>query len=105
VPIYEYQCDAGHRFEKRQGFHDDPLRECAECGQPARRLLSPAGIIFKGSGWYITDSRKPASSSENGSSSSSSASSSADSSAKSESTTSETAKSESTASKKSETAA
>ncbi len=58
MPIYEYECQVGHRFERRQSFHDEPLRECVECGQPARRLLSPAGIIFKGSGWYITDSRK-----------------------------------------------
>ena len=74
MPIYEYECQVGHRFERRQSFHDEPLRECVECGQPARRLLSPAGIIFKGSGWYITDSRPAPSTSDNGSSSSTSAS-------------------------------
>ena len=57
MPIYEYECQQGHRFELRQGFHDDPAKACVECQQPVRRLLSPAGIIFKGSGWYITDSR------------------------------------------------
>ena len=64
MPIYEYECQQGHRFELRQGFHDDPAKECVECQQPVRRLLSPAGIIFKGSGWYITDSRSSSSRSE-----------------------------------------
>lgn len=68
VPTYEYQCEQGHRFEKRQGFNDEPLRECVECGQPARRLISVAPIIFKGSGWYITDSRSSSGSSSDSSS-------------------------------------
>jgi putative FmdB family regulatory protein len=67
VPIYEYECKGGHRFERRQGFHDDPLRVCVECDQPVRRLLSAPGIIFKGSGWYITDSRPAQSSGESSS--------------------------------------
>lgn len=113
MPIYEYECQAGHRFEQRQGFHDEPLRECVECDQPARRLLSPAGIIFKGSGWYITDSRPASSSSESGSSAGSAASSSAAGSdasstdAQKSATKSEApaAKSEAPASKKSDAAA
>ena len=59
MPIYEYLCEScGHRFDVRQSFSDDPLTECTECGAPVRRVLHPAGVIFKGSGWYINDSRK-----------------------------------------------
>lgn len=59
MPVYEYACQScGHQFERRQSFSDAPVRECPECGQAVRKLLSPAGIVFKGSGWYITDSRK-----------------------------------------------
>ena len=80
MPIYEYACDqCGHRFDIRQSWLDDPLTECPECTGRIRRVLHPAGVIFKGSGWYITDNRKSngASDSANGSSSSSSASESA----------------------------
>src|SRR4051812_23764310 len=57
MPIYEYLCEStGHRFEVRQSFSDDALTECTECGAPVRRVLHPAGVIFKGSGWYINDS-------------------------------------------------
>ena len=63
MPIYDYACDkCGHRFEARQRFTDDPLTMCPECQGPIRRVIHPSGIIFKGSGWYITDSRKPDSS-------------------------------------------
>jgi putative FmdB family regulatory protein len=59
MPIYDYLCEScGHRFDARQSFHDDALTECTECGAPVRRVLHPAGVIFKGSGWYINDSRK-----------------------------------------------
>jgi putative FmdB family regulatory protein len=58
VPIYEYECDNKHRFEKWQSIKDEPLTECPECGTPVKKIFHPAGIIFKGSGWYITDSRK-----------------------------------------------
>ncbi len=58
VPIYEYECENKHRFEKWQSMKDDPIKECPECGTPVHKILHPAGIIFKGSGWYITDSRK-----------------------------------------------
>jgi putative FmdB family regulatory protein len=59
VPTYEYQCrSCEHRLEKVQGFNDEPLEECPECGGQLRRVIHPVGIIFKGSGWYCTDSRK-----------------------------------------------
>ncbi len=60
MPTYVYACDAcGKQFEKFQSFKDDPLKTCS-CDQqaPLRRVFQPAGIVFKGSGWYITDSRK-----------------------------------------------
>lgn len=78
MPIYEYACnECGHRFDARQSWSDDPLTVCPECTGAIRRVLHPAGVIFKGSGWYINDSRKSngsngaSSSSENGSSESS----------------------------------
>ncbi len=59
MPTYEYQCrTCGHHFEKMQRFSDNPLTECPKCGGEVRRVIHPAGVIFKGSGWYITDSRK-----------------------------------------------
>ena len=65
MPIYEYECEspARHRFEKWQSIKDDALTECPTCGSPVHKIFHPAGIIFKGSGWYITDSRKGGSSS------------------------------------------
>lgn len=59
MPTYEYQCrTCGYQFEQMQRFSDPPLTECPKCGGEVRRVLFPAGVIFKGSGWYITDSRK-----------------------------------------------
>ena len=62
MPIYEYECkQCGTRFEKMQLVTADPVTECLNCGQgPVRRILHPVGVIFKGSGWYITDSRNSA---------------------------------------------
>lgn len=61
MPIYEYECDAqGHHFEKLQSMQDEPIQTCLVCGGPVHKIFHPAGIIFKGSGWYINDSRKPA---------------------------------------------
>jgi putative FmdB family regulatory protein len=58
MPTYTYRCDScNHQFETVQRFSDDPLRECPECGGPVRRVIQPVGVVFKGSGWYITDSR------------------------------------------------
>jgi putative FmdB family regulatory protein len=58
MPLYEYQCEAGHRFERIQKFSDPPVDVCPTCGKPVRKLLSSPAIQFKGSGWYITDYAK-----------------------------------------------
>ncbi len=57
MPTYEYECQrTGKRFEKFQSMTEEPLKECPECGGPARRLIGTgAGVIFKGSGFYATD--------------------------------------------------
>ena len=58
MPTYVYQCDqCGHDFEAVQKFSDEPLTVCPECAGRVRRVLQPSPVIFKGSGWYITDSR------------------------------------------------
>ena len=58
MPIYEYECNLCHcHFEKRQKFDDDPIAICPECQGRTRRVLFPSPIIFKGNGFYITDSR------------------------------------------------
>jgi putative FmdB family regulatory protein len=69
MPTYEYECLAcKKRFERFQKFTDPAVTECPECAGQVRKVLFPAGIVFKGSGWYKTDSR-PSVSSDNGSSS------------------------------------
>lgn len=73
MPTYEYRCSAGHEFERFQRMSEEPLRECPTCGAPAERILSTgAGLLFKGSGFYITDYRsdsyKKAADAESGSS-------------------------------------
>ena len=56
MPIYEYQCEkCGNRFEVIQKFSDAPLTVHEGCGGAVERLISPPGLHFKGSGWYITD--------------------------------------------------
>lgn len=56
MPIYDYQCEAcQHRFELRQGFDAESVAACPFCQGSARRKISPVGVIFKGSGWYVTD--------------------------------------------------
>ena len=63
MPIYEYACTAcGERTEAKQGFDDPPLTECPICGGSLRKLYSPVGIMFKGSGFYSTDTKKKSSS-------------------------------------------
>jgi putative FmdB family regulatory protein len=58
MPVYEYQCQAcAHRFERKQSFTDEPVKVCPECAGTVKKLLSTPGIVFKGSGWYKTDSR------------------------------------------------
>jgi putative FmdB family regulatory protein len=62
VPTYQYACtDCGERSEVVQRFTDDPLTVCSACGGKLRKVFSPVGIVFKGSGFYRTDSRKGAS--------------------------------------------
>lgn len=59
MPTYEYACTAcGERTEAKQSFDDPPLLECPVCGGRLRKLYSPVGIMFKGSGFYSTDARK-----------------------------------------------
>jgi putative FmdB family regulatory protein len=59
MPIYEYQCNSCHcRFERRQRFDDKPLAICPKCGGEARRVIHSVPAIFKGKGFYTTDSRK-----------------------------------------------
>jgi putative FmdB family regulatory protein len=62
MPTYTYQCsDCGVSFEQFQRFSEDPLTTCPSCSGNVRRVLHPVGVVFKGSGWYITDSRKSSS--------------------------------------------
>lgn len=58
MPVYQYrgiECD--HVFEARQSFSDDALTDCDVCGKPVRRVIHASPVVFKGTGWYITDSR------------------------------------------------
>jgi putative FmdB family regulatory protein len=58
LPTYEYACKAcGQHIEVVQSMTDQPLRECGACGGQLRKVFSPIGIVFKGSGFYRTDSR------------------------------------------------
>lgn len=63
MPLYVYKCEeCGVTFERRQSIHDEPLTECPECGGYVHRVPLPVGIVFKGSGFYVTDHRKSGSS-------------------------------------------
>ena len=61
MPIYTYRCeDCGVQFERNQKFSDAPLTRCPECGKKSlRKVYTPVGIVFKGSGFYATDHRSP----------------------------------------------
>ena len=63
VPTYEYECRAcGHSFERTQSMSEDPVKDCPECGKDVRRVINGgAGIIFKGSGFYVNDSKSKSS--------------------------------------------
>ncbi len=64
MPIYEYECTAcSQRTEVEQRFTDDPLTTCASCGGTLRKVYSAVGVVFKGSGFYKTDSRSSSSAS------------------------------------------
>ncbi|PFG20498.1 putative FmdB family regulatory protein [Serinibacter salmoneus] len=80
MPTYAYRCkDCGHAFDIYQSFTDDALTQCPQCEGTLRKVLSPVGVVFKGSGFYRNDSRgaatssQPAGSSTSGSSNSSAA--------------------------------
>ncbi|HEU4685903.1 MAG TPA: FmdB family zinc ribbon protein [Nitrospira sp.] len=56
MPIYEYVCEGcAYKFEVKQSIKDEPLAVCDRCGQAVKRVISSPAIMFKGSGWYITD--------------------------------------------------
>jgi putative FmdB family regulatory protein len=63
VPTYQYACtnpEGKHEFEVVQSFSDAPVSECPECASPVRKVYGSVGVVFKGSGFYRTDSRKSA---------------------------------------------
>ena len=99
MPTYQYACtnpEGKHEFEVVQSFTDAPVSECPTCGSTVRKVYGSIGVVFKGSGFYRTDSRSSSSSSESAASSSSSSSSS-DSSSSSTSSSSSSTSSSSTA--------
>ena len=64
MPTYQYACtnpDGKHEFEVVQSFSDAPVAECPQCGSPVRKIYGSVGVVFKGSGFYRTDSRNGAS--------------------------------------------
>jgi putative FmdB family regulatory protein len=59
MPIYEYYCaHCDKAFEMMQGFSEAPLSSCPSCGNPVEKKIHPPGVVFKGGGFYKTDSRK-----------------------------------------------
>ncbi len=69
MPTYQYACTAcDHSFEQFQSFSDDALTVCPQCQGRLRKVFNAVGVVFKGSGFYRTDSRSDASSSAKGSS-------------------------------------
>jgi putative FmdB family regulatory protein len=63
VPTYQYACtECGHAFEQVQSFTDDALTECPQCAGRLRKVFNAVGVVFKGSGFYRTDSRAGSSS-------------------------------------------
>ena len=70
MPTYQYVCtnpDDRHEFEVVQSFSDPSLTECPQCGSPVRKVYGSVGVVFKGSGFYRTDSRAGSSSTDGGS--------------------------------------
>jgi putative FmdB family regulatory protein len=73
LPIYEYRCtECGNEYERREGFDAPATQRCSRCGSESRRVIHAPPILFKGSGFYVTDNRKsglvgsPAGSGSNG---------------------------------------
>ena len=78
MPTYQYACtnpEGKHEFEVVQSFSDAPVSECPQCGSPVRKVYGSVGVVFKGSGFYRTDSRKSSTATEGASAGSSGASS------------------------------
>jgi putative FmdB family regulatory protein len=97
VPTYSYACtECGNRFDVVQAFTDDALTTCQQCSGRLRKLFNSVGVVFKGSGFYRTDSRESAKSSTNGSAKATSSSSSDSSSSTDKSSSSETSSTSST---------
>jgi putative FmdB family regulatory protein len=72
MPLYEYRCDRGHKFEVMQRMSDDPVTTCSTCDAPVQRVFHPVAVHFKGSGFYTTDygrKKRGSSSDDSGSSS------------------------------------
>ncbi len=61
MPTYAYRCDSGHEFEVVQPITAAPLTDCGVCAGPVHRVVFPVGIVFKGQGFYKTDSRSSSS--------------------------------------------
>ena len=101
MPTYEYKCrECGHQLEVVQSFTDDPLTKCPSCKKKQlRKVFSPPGVTFKGSGFYKTDSRSGSGKKSSSTASSSSESSSSDSSTSSTDTKSTSSDSKSSSSK------
>jgi len=60
MPTYEYECSVCyHRFERRQRFDEEPVAICPNCQGKAHRVIHSVPVIFKGSGFYVTDNRNP----------------------------------------------
>src|SRR5690349_10434821 len=58
MPIYTYECEnCGQRFDAKQSFSDSPLTVCPNCEGHIHRVIQPVGVVFKGSGFYVTDSK------------------------------------------------
>ena len=69
MPVYEYRCSKGHTYEKTESFSAPSTQKCMKCSARAKRQISMPSVIFKGSGFYSTDNRGSAPSSDDGSSS------------------------------------
>ena len=68
MPTYQYSCtECGHFFEAVQSFSDDSLTVCPECNGRLRKVFNAVGVVFKGSGFYRTDSRGSSTATESGS--------------------------------------